>query len=337
MKVVCISYSQRGYQLGERIKLIEGLNIIHLSNKVELNIKNRIKELWDEYDCIIFISASGIAVRTIAPYIRDKFSDPAVVVIDDNGENVISLLSGHIGGANDLTKKLAAHIGARPIITTASDLRGFKALDLFAKENKYTIKDKKYLTKIMADMVDGKKIGFYTEDSAFLDYSQLVNFKSLDEIDEKKVEALVIVSSNKIEASKYKLPFLQLIPKNINIGIGCKKGMGRESIIRAINEEFDRLNVEVDGIKEFGTVEVKKNELGLREAAAYYKVNLKIFTIEEISIIEDMFSKSEFVKETIGVYNVSEPCGYMLGGRFLSRKTRHNGITLSILKEENNG
>ena len=333
MKLICFSFSEMGSKLGEFLTKLERYNIVHYrSSSLDKGIKQAVKEAWEEYDGIIFISATGIATRLIAPHIEHKTKDPAIIVIDDLGRYVISLLSGHLGGANDIAKYIGEKINGLPIITTASDSRGFQSIDIFAKDNNYYMENMKSITKLAAMMVDNKKIGFYSEEKAIIDYPKLEILQDLNNIED--IDGIIMVSSKKI---KLDIPYTILRPKNINIGIGCRKGIEGDRIIEAIEEILDKLQLSNKSIKSIGTVEVKKKEQGIIEASKHYNCPLKIFSIEEIKAVEDNFEKSQFVKNTIGVFSVAEPCAYLLGGKFISMKTKHNGITISITKEAKNG
>ncbi|MEW8973237.1 MAG: cobalt-precorrin 5A hydrolase [Tissierellaceae bacterium] len=333
MKLICFSFSERGSRLGESLTDLRDHEIVHYRNRsIEGGVKSILKEAWGNYQGIIFISATGIATRLIAPYIEHKTKDPAVVVIDDLGRFVISLLSGHLGGANDIAEYIASKIDALPIITTASDSRGFQAIDIFAKDKGYHMENLKSITELTAMMVDDKKIGFYTEDTKIIDYPRLKVLDDLKDIED--IDGIIMVSSERLRVD---IPHTNLIPKNINIGIGCRKGIEGKRIIAAIEDVLSSLNISNKGIKTIGTVEVKRGEQGIIDTARYYNCPLKIFSIEEIKEVENRFEKSQFVKDTIGAYSVAEPCAYLLGGKFLSMKTKHNGITISITKEVGNG
>lgn len=337
MKIACLSFSKKGRSLGEKIKKLSSkydyYNIDHYYNgEVEGGIKSKLGALFKEYQGLIFISATGIAVRFISPYIIDKTIDPAVVVVDDLGNFSISLLSGHIGGANQLAQWLSQLIGARPVITTATDNRGIEAIDLFAQKNGYFIESMEEAKKLTTIMVNGERVGFYTEREEYINYPSLTPLKSLRNID-LGLQGLIIVSSKKSLGANISLPKCRLIPKNINIGIGCRRGMEGKKIIKAIKLALNKLDLSLKGIKKIGTIEVKKEEAGIIEASKYFNVPLKIFSLDAIREVEDKFEKSQFVKDTIGVYSVSEPVAYLLGGRLLLRKERYNGITISISKE----
>lgn len=163
-KIAVYSFTEKGNLLGEKLSGLEDDFIIdHFYNaKTAGGIRSLIPDDFKNRDALIFISSTGIAVRMIKDYIKDKTQDPAVLVIDDLGRFVISLLSGHLGGANALTERIAKLLGAVSVITTASDGRNIEAVDLFAQKNNYAIlsmEDAKIITSLM---VDGKTIGFYS-------------------------------------------------------------------------------------------------------------------------------------------------------------------------------
>ncbi|MCF6462896.1 cobalt-precorrin 5A hydrolase [Clostridium sp. Cult1] len=336
MKIACISFTQQGKEIGEKLVKASFKNNKYTANhfindEIHGGIKSRMDFLVKEYDGLIFISATGIAVRLMNPYIINKTIDPAVVVVDDGGNFSISLLSGHIGGANRLAQWVGDIIGAIPVITTASDNRGVESIDLFAMKNNYNMEDMGAVKDITAMMVNKNKVGFYSELKEVIKYD---NLKILDNYKDKdhSIQGVIIVSSQK----RIDIPYekhCRLIPKNINIGIGCKRGMEGKRIIEAIENILTQLNLSSKGIKAIGTIEVKKGEIGIIEACNHFNCPLKIFTLEEIKKIEDNFPKSQFVKKTIGVYSVSEPSAYLLGGKMLTGKIKIDGITISVAKE----
>lgn len=337
MKIACFSFTDEGKKIGDKLILLvnEDYTFTHFHNsEIEGGIKSLIAYAWNDYDGLIFIGATGIAIRMINPFIDHKTKDPAVIVIDDLGRYVISLLSGHIGGANDLTHYISEEINGLPIITTASDSRGIESIDMFAKKNDYYMEDMNSITTLTSMMVNGKKIGFYSEDRTKINYNNLIVLKELENLD-KDIEGLIVVSS--IITKDIKAPYTILRPRNINIGVGCRKGIEGDRIIESIKSSFKEAHLSINSIKSMGTVEVKKDEAGILEAAKFYNCPLKIYTIEEIQQVEDMFEKSKFVKDTIGVYSVSEPVAHLLGGQLITRKSKHNGITISISKENLNG
>lgn len=338
MKIACLSFTDKGKDLADRLQLFktDKYQIKHYSNReIDGGIKTILESLWHHFDGIIFVSATGIAVRMIAPFIKDKTLDPAVVVIDDLGKFSISLLSGHIGGANSLALDMASIIGAKAVITTATDNRGIESIDIFAESNDYNIEDIKSVTKIVSMMVNDEKVGLYTEDDRIITYKNISLVRDLKDID-PKIKGMIVVSSQK-EMPALDIPHTILRPKNINIGIGCRRGVEASRIIDAIEEKLDQLNLSKNSIRAIGTVEVKKDEKGIIESAKHFKSPLEIFTIDQIKEVEENFSKSQFVKDTIGVYSVAEPVAFLLGGEIVSGKSKHDGITISISKERKDG
>ncbi len=332
MKIAILSFTTKAKDLASKIVKLNknGYTFESITNK-EYNggIKSFLKTNWNNYDAFIFISATGIAVRYIKDYIEDKTKDPAILVIDDLGRYVISLLSGHLGGANMLSEIISKEIKAESIVTTATDGRGIEAPDIFAKKHNYFIEDMKKLKDVTASMVEGKNVGFISEEAPVINYNNIKVFHNIDQVSD--VEGLIIVSSKVIDI-ELSIPVAFLRPKNINIGIGCRKGVESDKIIGAIEACLKDLKLSSKSIRALGTVEIKKDEIGIIEAAKHYDVDMVIFTIDEISKVDHMFSKSDFVKKTIGVYSVSEPAAFLLGGKLILEKSKHDGITVSISK-----
>jgi cobalt-precorrin 5A hydrolase len=127
------------------------------------NVRQWCGDNWDSCDGLVFVSATGIAVRSIAPFIKSKKSDPAVAVVDESGHFSISLLSGHIGGANDLAQLIAEKIGAQAVVTTATDVNGKIAIDVTAKKNGLFITSMPMAKEVSASVLSGERIGFFSE------------------------------------------------------------------------------------------------------------------------------------------------------------------------------
>lgn len=341
MKVACLSFTDKGREIGEKIssyKEDKSMEVSHYpSSEIEGGIKKALKDIVRENDGIIFISATGIAVRMISPYIIDKTVDPAIVVVDDLARFSISLLSGHIGRGNFLCEWVGDVLKAEPIITTASDGRGIEAIDVFAMKMRYFMEDMESIKDITAMMVNGKRIGFYSEVEDIISYDNLVIINRLEDIKvlKDKIDGVICITSFKdIDVDT---PYTVLRPRNLNIGIGCRKGIEGKDIIKAVLDTLDRNNLSDKSVKSIGTVEIKKYEEGIIEASKYFNCPMNIFSIGEIEKVEDRFEKSSFVKKTIGVFSVSEPSAYLSGGQIIVNKTKCNGITISISKEESYG
>jgi cobalt-precorrin 5A hydrolase len=287
------------------------------------DMKSSVKEAMENYKAVIFISSTGIAVRSIAPYINTKLTDPAVIVIDCTGKFVISLLSGHLGGANRLTLQIAKIIKAQPVITTASDNIGFEAPDVLAQENNLVITDMDIEKDIAALLVNNKKVAFIDEDKEIL--CPMGYVEAIDEA------AGAIFVTNKLNINS-SVPYLKLIRKNLVIGIGCKKNYPFEKMYAKLEEAFIQNNLDIRAIKTIATVEVKKDEEAILKLKKALDCHLDIWSIEQIRKIEWKFEGSAFVKKTIGVKAVCEPCVELSNGKIIVEKLALDGMTLCIGK-----
>lgn len=327
MKLACFTFTESGKSIANTLSHNLDYPIEILSRETTRgDLKGVVKKSFETCDALIFISSTGIAVRLIAPCIKNKTTDPAVIVIDDMGRYAISLLSGHIGGANELTEKISAIINALPIITTASDARGIEAVDMFAKRNGLLIENMEDAKIITAMMVEGKPISLISEVGLKINYNNL---------NCKEPEGLIVVTSS--ERELWDKPCCILRPENLNIGIGCKRGKTKEEILYAIEKVFKENNLSISSIKMAGSIDIKKNEAGIIEACEELGINFKTFTGEEIRAVEDRFTKSDFVLKNVGVSSVSEACAFLLGGNIIVGKTAIDGVTVAVSKEEQNG
>ena len=307
MRTAIYCVSKNGYKTCLKVKENVYNNLhIYVSGRVAnlLNLENEnienlfiinervpilLEKTFNKYDLHIFVAATGAVVRIIEGKFKSKDTDPAVITIDDHANFVISLLSGHLGGANEECRKIADGIGAIPVITTASDVGGKIAVDTLSQ-------------KIKAKL------------------------ESLD--DAKRVTSLIVNGEN---VSIH-------LPKNIILGIGCKRNTTKEKIIEKINYVMETQNLEMDSIKKAASAWVKSDEIGLLEAMTKLNIPIEFFEKEKILEVEDLVEeRSEFVKNQIGVYGVSEPCAYLASSRkgsFLVKKVKMEGITISIFEEE---
>lgn len=321
-RIAIITVTKNGVVLAKKIKdREENIDIYTMKKFLEeglFEIENSLAEIvgniFKKYYGIIFITAMGIAVRVISPYIQKKDIDPCILVVDENGNFIIPILSGHLGGGNELASKIAKKIKALPLITTSSDISGKIAVDTLATKINGRLKDLESAKKVTSLIVAGEK----------------VQIKVPENISDENPSGVILVSNRE------NIEITQIIPKNIVIGIGCKKGSSKEKIIFAIKDILKELNISYKAIKVIGTVDVKKDEIGIIESAKYFDVPLKIIQRDEIKKIQDRFEKSEFVEKNIGVTSVSAPCSVLSSeknGKLLIEKKRYEGVTLSVFQE----
>lgn len=283
------------------------------------------QEAFSKSDAICFFSATGIAVRSIAPYIKNKTVDPAVIVIDEEMKFAISLLSGHLGGANELTLKLATITGATPIITTATDIEDKFAVDEFARANKLQITDMKLAKELSARVLEGKKVGF----SSDIPVDKLKDVPDFD-----KDGKYGILVSDRTDKRKYKFQ-LNLYPRDLHIGIGMKRGMSEEDIRVAIDETLKKHKLSKISVKSISSIDIKKDEEGLKSYAANEKIKLKFYNAAQLWAVKGKFKGSDFVRTVTGVDNVCERAAKLSAGKhseLIVKKNKCNGITVAIAR-----
>lgn len=328
---------------------------------VEKDFTSFAGRLFGEYNSLVFVMACGIVVRAIAPYIRDKRVDPAVVVVDEAGKFAISLLSGHIGGANSLAAEVAEITGGAAVITTATDVNGMLAFDVFAKENDCAIENFGLLKNISAQLVNGGKIDIHTDyrlDGIIPDNIRVYNrgrdrgrsYETIDSIlcdvepspitrpadTDKVIHSPAVVISNSLDIEEPLKSSLILRPRNLILGIGCRKGVSKERIGKAVSEFLEYNRKSKLSVKCMATIGLKSNEPGILGFCSESGLPLNILPVDIIAENEGKFEASPFVKEKVGVSSVAEPCAVLSGkdARLICGKTKYDGITLALAEEE---
>ena len=290
-----------------------------VENTIQIeDFTSNINEKFSQYDGHIFIMASGIVIRKIANLIGTKDKDPAVLLIDEGKHFVISLLSGHLGGANELTYSLANILKLVPVITTSSDVTGKIAVDTISQKINAELEDLKSAKDVTSLIVNGQKVNILLP-------------KNVKVSDKNSADGFILVSNKK------NIEYTRIYPKNLILGIGCKKDTKAEDILSAIENCLDKNNLDIKSVKKIATVDVKENEQGLINAAKFLNLDLEIVSRDKIKKIQNQFEGSDFVEKTIGVRAVSEPVALLSSagnGKFLVMKEIYNGITISIYEEE---
>lgn len=295
------------------------------------HFKEGLRQLFKEYEALICIMATGIVVRSLASVLEDKRQDPAVLVMDEKGQHVISLLSGHLGGGNQLTLQVAKKLGSRPVITTATDVQQVTALDLLAQEIDGWYADFKSTTKrINGLLADHQKVGLLQRQEWVKDQRGLT---LLQEGDSFASFAAVLVVSEGIE----KLPenALQIVPRRHLLGIGARKNVPfsviKENYIAFCQQE----KIHYRGIKKIVSIDLKREEAGICQLAEWLAVPFETFTAEELSAVADKYPQSQFVKQTTGVGSVSLAAADLAsGGNVVSERFAANGVTFALGKDE---
>lgn len=282
-----------------------------------ISLSDTVAEVFQSFDALIFVCACGIAVRAVAPNIRSKQSDPAVVVLDDCGKFAISLLSGHIRGANQLTETIAKKLGTQPVITTATDTGGKFSPDCFAAANDLYFTDFTAAKGIAAAVLRGEKIALYSE-------YECVNYPP-EIIRAESGKYGICISGNMSEK-----PFgvtLNMVPRNIVLGTGCRKGADYSALLSLLKRSLTE--TDIHRICEVATIDRKSGEPCILQLCEALKIPLTTYTSEQLAEVPGSFTGSEFVKHTVGVDNVCERSAAAGGNRLIIGKTAADGVTVA--------
>ena len=317
------------------------------------NFKENLRAGFGRYDSLVCIMATGIVVRILAPLIVHKTSDPAVVVLDQKGKYAISLLSGHLGGANDLAREMAVISDGEAVITTATDVAGELSFDTFEKKHDMAIENIGQLKHISGALLSGKKVNVFTDKNAAELYPELAKEQKRGMIAilplseffktyaiESNIPAVVIderlfVSNSTVPQAA---PVLYLRPRTICAGIGCKRNMEQKPIEEALLQTLKEEGIHPFSLKCIATIPLKSDEPGIIGTAANLNVPLQIIPTEEIENLDISqlgIQTSEFVASQTGVLSVSTACSYLASskGTILRDKAKYKGITIALSKE----
>lgn len=342
MDISIICFSLTGFQTA--LKLQEGLNAQgyhtelykkskYLEDSVTESTGNWTAEHFQKDDGLIFVGACGIAVRSIAPQVASKKSDPAVLVVDECGQFVISLLSGHLGGANELSLKAAQILGAQPVVTTATDLHKRFAVDVFARKNGCEILFMKAAKEVSAALLAGESVGFYSE------FPLVGAFPNgLTECDAEGIPFEGEAPLRSVLLSRSILPVCRLpLPHRwchlaVTLGMGCRKNKEADIIRREAENCLMESDIYRQAVGNLASISLKKDEPGLNALAEEWKIPFVTYTEEELKEVKGEFTPSAFVRTITGVENVCERSAVLASGNgsLIRKKTGREGVTTAL-------
>ncbi|MGP1569355.1 MAG: cobalt-precorrin 5A hydrolase [Eubacteriales bacterium] len=350
MKIAIISFTQNGGRLCKKIdKFLKDEGILSTPYLLSKTFKNNdlfsvttsLSE-WTgkqflECNAIIFVGATGIAVRAIAPYIKSKDKDPAIICIDELANYVISLLSGHLGGANELCLNIADKIGAKPIISTATDLNGVFAVDTWAKREKLSVQNTKAIKAVSSKILNKENVYLYSDYDINGEIPKyLVVTDEFEFFNSIKAGKVGIYISDRSVFHEFDDNMLWLTPCNLHLGFGCKKNVSDlqvETLFFQIMDEYDFKN---NRVLDMNSIDIKANEVALLNLSKKLNIEFKTFSAESLKSVQGNFTPSNFVKSTVGVDNVCERAAMLAAGKnakLLVKKTSLNGVTMAIAEE----
>lgn len=311
----------------------------------EGSVRKQLPSLFKNYDGIVMVISLGAVVRMISPLLQDKKTDPAVVVIDDRGEFVISVLSGHLGGANDLATTVASHIKATPVITTASDVQQTIPVDIFGRAFGWVPEDFKNVIPASAAVVNEEPLVIIQEsgEKNWWTYtkplpSHMTLTESIDENTAVDAKAALLITHRLLtETDEKYLPEVRMVyrPKVVHVGIGCNRGTNREEIEEVIRRTLGQLGLSCLSVKQLATIDLKKDEKGLLEVCEKNGWPLTFYTPVELNQAP-MRNPSDIVYKYTGAYGVSEPAAILSSRNenLLLEKEKSGNVTISVAIQE---
>ena len=307
-----VKLREKGLEVASGYLFFEGAEDANDFSRPDKGIEEWTKDNFDSGNALIFVGAVGIAVRAVSGALKDKLRDCPVVVIDDGGNFVIPILSGHAGGANKLSVVLAELIGAIPVITTSTDVNDAFSVDSFAMENNLSIMNREGIKRVSVKALEDKKVTL-----SIKDYPQ-----------KEKVDVLV----SDTPEGEYSL---LLKPKKYTVGIGMKKGKEPSDVEAFFLDTLKKTGIDIKDVYALGTIDIKEDEPALIRLRDKYRIPLISFDKDILKKAQGVFCSSDFVKSTVGVDNVCERSAVLAAGagaELILRKTAFEGMTIAIAK-----
>lgn len=355
MRIGIIGFTRRGCELAMRLAAacmqagdeVQAFGPARFADELGVGASPGLDAWTDEafrtYGALVFVSACGIAVRAIAPYVRDKMTDPAVVCVDEAGHHAIALLSGHVGGANALARRVACICGGQAVVSTATDVNDVFAVDEWAARQGLAILERDLAKEISASLLDGGVVGFTSDyvvdgplpaglvadaDSGALAIDAACVEPGTEAVDVAKPQLGICVS---LDANKQ--PFartLHLVPRAVTVGIGCKRGTSVETIERLVDQCLEEAHVVPQAVCEVASIDVKADEAGLVALARNRGWQLRVHAAEELATVPGVFHSSAFVQQVVGVDNVCERAACACGENLLLPRRSAQGVTVAL-------
>ena len=317
MKLAYLSFTEKGGQLAGRLAAALGGTAQRCGASCSL-------EAWtaahfSQSDGLVYVGAAGIAVRAIAPHLKSKTTDPAVVVVDECARYAIPILSGHLGGANDLARAIGRVCGAIPVLTTATDVNGVFAVDEWAKRQNCLVLNPERIKTVSAKLLAG---GTVTVQSSWPIAGQPP--RNVCQTEDRGADVLLDIHPGTGEK-------LHLVPRIAVLGVGCKKNVLPQTLETALEAFLTGAGVCEQAISAVASIDLKKNEPGLLDLCAAHGWPLKTYPAEQLRAVEGQFTPSAFVQGVTGVDNVCERSAVLAsGGTLCQGKTARDGITMAL-------
>lgn len=324
--IALVAFTRRGAALGQDLAAALGGQLYtsaRLSSELDLppveNLGAWAGARFADCEAIIFISAAGIAVRAIAPHVRDKFTDPAVVSVDEAGRFAVPLLSGHVGGANALAKRIAALTGGQAVLSTATDVNGRFAVDVWAQLQNLVLVERAAAKAVSAAILEGTPVGFR---------SRYPVAGPLPEGLTGGAAEIGILVDDTAGEKPYETT-LHLIPRAVTLGLGCRRGTSREALEANISEVLEAHHLPWTAVTALASIDLKSDEPGLLALAEAHHLQTHFYPAAELAQEPGDFPASDLVRRVTGVDNVCQRAAQRAGGRVFLPKTAGGGVTVA--------
>ena len=344
MKISIIAFTDNGMEIAAKLK--ESLEGVEFSRCAKGGLSQWTEEHFSTSDALVFVGAIGIAIRAISPYVQSKVNDPAVVVVDELGQFSIPVLSGHIGGANELAIQIADILNAIPVVTTATDINDVFAIDTWAKGQGLRILNPECIKLVSSKLLRGESVYVKSDypikgdlpQNIILNVSDngLINDLSNDSdngLSNGSDDYFDVIISHKHfkENDDIYKNSLFLVPQIITVGIGCRKDKEFEIIENSILKILEKENINILSLNSIASIDKKANEKGIIEFAEKYDLPFNTYSAEELNSLVGEFTKSDFVKSVVEVDNVCERSAVMESeGKLIRRKDANDGVTVAL-------
>ena len=342
MKLAIFALTRKGSELGRRLKDLLHDGELFLPRKFAREgergfekLRRALADAFGRYEALVLIMAAGAAVRLVAPHLKGKGEDPGVVVLDEKGRFAVSLLGGHSRGANELARRMAFLLGARPVITTSSDINEIPPIDLLGRKFGWELENPESSAPVISAILNGEGVGIY-QDAGEESWQEglppnVQIFRSLEELKEAKLKAAILITEKTAEG----LPQTTLIfrPKNLVVGIGLHRGIEASRVEEAVLKVLREHGLSFRNIRNLATVRGREEEPGLLEFARKYNLPIDSFSLEELKSLNPP-SRSA-ARRLLGVPGVCEPAALLSSrGRLLVPKVKFKDITLAVARIE---
>lgn len=320
-----VAFTRRGAELARRLAVLFTAYTLHVPARLACetgeagfhSLSDWAAQAWRRADALVFVGAAGIAVRAVAPHIKDKLTDPCVVSVDEAGRFAVPLLSGHVGGGNELAGRIADLTGGQAAVSTATDVNGLFAVDVWAREHDLLLSDRALAKEISAALLEGERVGYAA------DFSLPCPRGLTREGAELGVWVTCRTGSGPFPRT------LRLVPRCLTLGIGCRRGTEEAAVAAAVDEAL--AGFDPAAVYQAATIDLKKDEAGLIAFCTHRGLPLRTFTAGELADTPGEFTPSDFVASVTGVDNVCERSAVRAGGGWLAvPKRAKNGVTVAV-------